>query len=391
MKILHVGKYYPPYHGGMETYLQDLSRELAHQGHHVSVIVHNHKHGLLYSPTINTSDGDVTIIRQSALRPFLFTPLMLRLGKTLKRLFKRSPPDLIHISWPNPSALFLLLNKKAKSVPWILQWHSDMVTEQSSWLLKLAYRFFRPFEKKMIRRCQIIVTSTQAYAQHSPALKDVLHKVRTIPIGINTDSIEKARSQSDQTTELFSPAFGLKIFTLGRLTFYKNHQLLLQAMQHHPDWQLVITGQGPEYKKLQQTIQKLGLRERVVLTGALPDDQVHALYQNCDVFCLPSNDRAESYGLVLLEAMAHNCIVVAPDTQGSGMQWLAEQYDKGFVFKSNDSDSLAKTLEDIQNNQENIQQHSSNFKLRIDHTSQLNEALYTEIVAVKKKSSGIPD
>ncbi|WP_395375055.1 glycosyltransferase [Marinicella sp. W31] len=385
MNILHIGKYYPPYYGGMETYLQDLTRQQVKDGHQVSVLVHNHQHGWLYSSTETTSDNGVNVIRQSSLRPLLFTPLMLGLGKSLNKLFTESPPDLIHISWPNPSALLLLLNRQAKSVPWILQWHSDMVTQHSSWLLKFVYRLFKPFEKTLINRCHTIVTSSTAYAEYSPALKHALDKTRTIAIGIDTENISSAHKKAQVSDHWFKTQQGLKIFSLGRLTFYKNHQLLLKVLQQHPDWQLVIAGQGPEHKKLSESIQQWNLSDRVKLTGSLKEDDVHALYQSCDVFCLASNDRAESYGLVLLEAMAHDCIVVGPNTPGSGMQYLVEQYNKGFVFDNDDVESLSTTLQSIQNTQQAIHKKNNNFNLQIANTAELNAALYTEIL---KKSTG---
>ena len=383
MNILHIGKYYPPYYGGMETYLQDLNRQLVKNGHQVSVLVHNHAHGWLYAKTEHHEDQCVEVIRQAALRPVLFTPLMLGLRTTLRKLFDKTPPDVIHISWPNPSALLLLLNRQAKTVPWVLQWHSDMVTDHSSWLLKLAYRLFRPFEKKIIQQCHTIVTSSTAYAEHSPALQKVRHKTRTIALGIDTAHMHADSPKTPTSEHWFNSSEGLKIFSLGRLTFYKNHQLLLQVMRQHPDWQLVITGKGPEQQKLAELIQRWNLADRVKLTGALSESEVHALYRSCDAFCLASNDRAESYGLVLLEAMAHDCIVIAPNTAGSGMQWLAEQYSKGFVFENNNPQSLSDTLQSIQQSQQRIHQQDNNFNLQIDNTTKLNEALYTEILTQK--------
>ena len=74
MNILHIGKFYPPFHGGMETYLSNLAEAQVQQGHQVTVWVHNHDWGLLKSATTKVSEGNLTIIRQKSLMPVLFAP-----------------------------------------------------------------------------------------------------------------------------------------------------------------------------------------------------------------------------------------------------------------------------------------------------------------------------
>lgn len=385
MNILHVGKYYPPYHGGMETFLKDLSEALAEKDHNITVLVHNHSYGNIYSKSEQSRHKNVDIIRQSSLKPILFTPIMLGLRKKIHQLFSNpEPPELIHISWPNPSALFLLLSPDAKTVPWILQWHSDMVTKSSSWFLKIAHFFFSPFEKLLLKRCQTVVTSTHEYAQHSKTLKPFLSKVTTIPIGLNTNSVIPNSQYMHKNPKFKNTShLTLKIFSLGRLTFYKNHMLLIEALKHQKNWELIITGAGNLYNHLTNIIKKNNLQKQVQLTGSLSKNQINNLYKQCDVFCLPSNDRAESYGLVLLEAMAHNCIILTSDTKGSGMQWLANRYAKGYCFQNNNLSDLINKLEKIHTNLLTIQQKKTCFDLTIDKTASMNEKLYKKTLSNK--------
>ena len=166
MNILHLGKYYPPFHGGMEYYLKELAEQQS-RIHKVTVLVHNHKFKKISSATETETINNVEVIRLKSLKPILFTPLLIGLNKRVNQLIEENKIDIIHISWPNPSALFLLLNKKAKSIPWVMQWQSDMVTKNSSWLLKLAYKFFKPFEKKLLNHSKAIIASTKEYFQYS--------------------------------------------------------------------------------------------------------------------------------------------------------------------------------------------------------------------------------
>ena len=128
--------------------------------------------------------------------------------------------------------------------------------------------------------------------------------------------------------------------------------------------------------------------EQVSLTGSLDWQQINALYQTCDVFCLPSHDRAESFGVVLLEAMWHNKIILVADTAGSGMAWLAEQYNKGFVFKSDDATDLIKQLQYIKNNLPSIQALPKDFKWPIEKTAkQLNQLYQNSQVPITKEET----
>ncbi|MCF6300023.1 MAG: glycosyltransferase [Proteobacteria bacterium] len=377
MNILHVGKYYPPYHGGMETYLRDLAEEQS-KNHKVTVVVHNHAFKSLFSTTRIDQSDKLKIIRQKSIRPVMFTPIMLGVNKLINAIIEQQNIDVIHISWPNPSAFLLLLNKKARKIPWVIQWQSDMVTKHSSFLLKIIYRFIKPLENLMLKQATTIIASTQYYLDSSNSLKKFTHKTAVIALGMNEQNIKKSTASIQQVKQPWQ-ADGLKIFSLGRLTFYKNHKLLIQASQNIENCQLIITGEGTLKKTLLKLVDQHQLQKKVKLTGSLSWDQVNALYKSCDIFCLASNDRAESYGLVLLEAMIHNKIILVADTAGSGMKWLAENYNKGFLFKSDDVNDLSKQVKYIQNNKHIILQKPDDFSLNIKHTVSAIDQLYATI------------
>lgn len=381
MKILHFGKYYPPYHGGMEHYLRDLAEQQVKQGHQVTVLVHNHRHGYLKSNTQVERQQGVDIIRQASLRPLLFTPLMLGLSKTIKRLNQQQKFDLIHIHSPNPSAFLLLFNRPAKKVAWLLRWHSDMVTKHVSLLLKMAYLFIRPFEKKLLRQSEMILTSSENYRQHSLPLKALGERVKILPLGINPKQVITENLPKNWAERQWS-GNRLRLFSVGRLTFYKNHQMLLTAVEKSDCCQLIIAGNGQLKNRLQRQI-KQQLKQRAKLLEQLNWQQINALYQSSDIFCLASHDRAESYGMVLLEAMIHDKIILVADTIGSGMSWLAENYNKGFTFKANDVDDFIKQINHINENLSQIKQRPKNFQLNIEKTAQQLNKHYQHILRRK--------
>ncbi len=387
MNILHIGKFYPPFHGGMETYLSNLAEAQVQQGHQVTVWVHNHDWGVLKSATTKVTEGNLTIIRQKSLKPVLFAPLMLGFRKQLKQWLKTQTFDLIHVHWPNPTLFAMLAVPGAFDAAVVVGWHSDMVTENSSGLMKLIYRLIRPLETRWLKRADSVLVSSQAYANHSPVLKRFVAKTTVIPLGLKTEPLaafQAAPSYLEWSSEQWGNA-GLKIYHLGRLTFYKNQRMLIEAMIHLPSAHLVLAGGGELAVDLQRRIDRLSLRDRVSLLGAQSTARIHALMSTCDVFCMASNDRAESFGVVLLEAMYFNKPILVPDTIGSGMRWLAESYPKGHIYRVNDIDDFVRKINQIvASGQISDTTAEVPFKFSMTQVAETIERHYTTIIERRK-------
>jgi glycosyltransferase involved in cell wall biosynthesis len=87
----------------------------------------------------------------------------------------------------------------------------------------------------------------------------------------------------------------MRLLAVGRLTYYKGLQTLLQALALVEGCDLLIVGEGEQRAALQQRIAQLGLEERVTLAGNLDDEMLDAAYRDADVLCLASLDRAEAF------------------------------------------------------------------------------------------------
>ncbi len=90
---------------------------------------------------------------------------------------------------------------------------------------------------------------------------------------------------------------------IGRLTYYKGHDILIQAAAELPGSRTLIVGTGEQRARLASLIEALRLGDRIGLPGFQPETDLNALLASCDVLCLPSLERTEAFGLVLLEAM----------------------------------------------------------------------------------------
>jgi len=379
MKVLHIGKFYPPYRGGMESYLADLAAEQVKQGHQVTVLVHNHHWGKLMSDTEFSNDQGLQLIRLKSTRPIFHTPLMLSLNRQLSKIIAEDKPDLIHLHWPNPSLFTLLFNQQAKQIPWVMSWHSDMVTVNSSKLMKLLYWVIKPLESRLLKHTQKVLISSQNYADYSPQLKANKNLTEVVPLGINSKAL-KGCLEGKKTASPDWHKEGFRLFSLGRLTYYKNQQMLVESMPYLVDCQLFLAGGGQLESQLKQQIKRINVGLRTSLLGEVSWQHAHQLFSTCDVFCLASHDRAESFGVVLLEAMYHDKIILVADTQGSGMSWLANNYNKGFTFKANDVDDFVKQLTNIKDNYETISKRPKQFDYDIEKITEMVTVHYQSII-----------
>lgn len=140
----------------------------------------------------------------------------------------------------------------------------------------------------------------------------------TIYNGADIDGF-RAKVEASEATDVRSKwelGDGLVFLNVGRYIPAKAQLDLIEAMAYAvrelPDAQLLIVGWGKHENELRRAVREHGLEENITITGR--QHPIHAYYRTADVFVLPSV--RESFGIVLLEAMAADLPVVATDVQG---------------------------------------------------------------------------
>ncbi|WP_431796726.1 glycosyltransferase family 4 protein [Cupriavidus metallidurans] len=133
------------------------------------------------------------------------------------------------------------------------------------------------------------------------------------------------------------------VLAVGRLVHAKGFDQLLEAWAliaaYHPEWRLVIVGEGEERNGLEARRLALGLDQSVSLPGA--GAHIATYYQNADIFCLSS--RYEGFGLVLLEAMAFGLPVVSTDCE-TGPKEIIRDGLNGLLVATGNPQALANAL-----------------------------------------------
>lgn len=337
MRVLHIGKYFPPRPGGMESFLGDLSVVQVRHGSEVAVLVHGAESGV-------RQHGDVVLYEARAGTEFNYAPVSPGFVRMLGRAVREFRPEVIHVHVPNLSALWLLLVPAARRVPWVIQWQSDIDVQGGPLRLRLPYQVYRVPESALLRRAAAIICSSPDYLDSSRPLRPWRDKARVIPLGIDPDRIAAGNAPPGPEGP-WAGDDALRVLVVGRLAHYKGHRFLLQALRRVDGVRVAIAGSGELDRPLRRLAERLGVADRVTFLGHAGTASLNALLHACDLVCLPSTARTESFGLVLLEAMAAARPVIASNVPGSGMPWIVRTAGHGLLAEPGDAASLARALE----------------------------------------------
>jgi glycosyltransferase involved in cell wall biosynthesis len=326
VKVLQLGKFYPPVKGGMETILALISERTAQ---HVRnrVLVANSR-----ASTIEERHGSVEVLRSAALARIGAVAVCPKMPFELAR----EDADLIVLHEPNPMALvaYFLARPAGRLIVW---YHSDVI--RPSWRYRL---FYRPFLRFALSRAVRIVVSSPTLGRSAPELQDFQAKCTVIPFGIEARTLEASdailRRASAIRREISQPT----VLFVGRLVPYKGVDVLLEALAGLNVCGLIV-GDGPLRMTLEARARELDIAGRVKFLGSVVDDELAALYRACDVFVLPSVTRQEAFGVVQLEAMAAGKPVVSTDV-GTGVGWVNRHGETGYVVPPRDAVALREAL-----------------------------------------------
>jgi glycosyltransferase involved in cell wall biosynthesis len=342
-RILHIGKYFPPHRGGMETALRDeMNIQTRDQGLQVAAVVHSSERR--FRDRVETHTLGYRVRHAARWFTAIFSPIAPFFAWSVYREIRELDPHEIKIHMPNASAFWLFLLPSAWARRWVILWHSDVLPSTHSLGLRLFYRFYKPFEALMLHRSDQIIATSHPYLESSKPLQPFRSKCVVVRLEIDLERIP-ARARLGRQPPKFSGE-GIRVLCVGRLAYYKDFPTAVRAVADIPTAQLRIVGTGSELENLQAVINELGVGSRVRLLGALSDEDLWAQYTWCDVQVLPSLERTEAFGLVILEARCFNKATICAATAGSGMSAAQGDYPTE-AFRPGDAKDLARILRSL--------------------------------------------
>lgn len=353
INIVHIGKYFIPRFGGIETFMSQLMEEQARQGCKVSALVHS-DHLLTQSKFYSWNGCKVYEVKSYG--QLIFAPVAPMYPFRLIEILKAQKPDILHIHMPNLSAFWLLFLKPifSNKTKIVIHWHSDVLGASPTKLVRFFYPIYCVFENRLLIKANKIISTSPLYLNTSIPLEALKEKCTVVPLGIkikntNIDSIVNHEGKV------------LRLCMVGRLVYYKGHSMVIKALKrlddHNVDFRVEIIGDGALMNSLKRECIEQGLDGKVKWHGNVNETQKEKVLKNSDLLLLPSLERTEAFGVVLLEAAAAKVPVLVSDVEGSGMSYVAKMLNSPYIVKNNNISDLFRSLMLISQEKANLRGH----------------------------------
>jgi glycosyltransferase involved in cell wall biosynthesis len=320
--VVHVGKFYRPRFGGIESHVEALCGELQRSMDIHVLVANDSRRG-----EECVIDG-VTVSRVAQSMNIAGAPVCPAMALKIRK----NRPDIVHLHLPNPGGVLALLASGYRGRI-VVTWHSDVIRQH--WLAKIFY----PLQRILLKKSSAIVASSPNYIQSSLELSRFKNLCHVIPYGID---FHKFQNSDPAAVTSIRERFGPKIvLTVGRLVYYKGVEHAVRAMTMIGA-NLLIIGNGPLKQTLQRQARELGVADRVFFLGEV-EGSISPYYQASDVFILPSIFRSEAFGIVQLEAMACGKPVVNTHL-ASGVPFVSIDGETGITVPPGSPEAIANAV-----------------------------------------------
>jgi phosphatidylinositol alpha-mannosyltransferase len=340
MKLALVSPYDFAYPGGVTEHVANLAEQFRASHHEVHIIAPSSD-----DETEPTATGDAMVHRIGRVVSIPANGSVARITLSLrsylqaKRLLQEQQFDLIHLHEPMMPALPITVLRHSNT--------TNVGTFHAYRNTPLAYFYgkpiVRPFFRKLHGHIAVSTAARDFVGEYFPA------DYRIIPNGIdfarfNTPYPPLPQFADDRPTVLF----------VGRLEKRKGLRFLLRAwpsvLERHPRARLVVVGRGRPLEGYRRFADRQGWSaDDVVFAGYVASEDLPRYYQACDVFCAP-NTGQESFGIVLLEAMAAGAPIVASNIPG--YRDVVSDGEQGLLVPPQDAQAIAAALCRLLDNRE---------------------------------------
>jgi glycosyltransferase involved in cell wall biosynthesis len=287
VKLLFITRKYPPSVGGMEMLSYQVAREFARR-------------------------ADATVIAWGGSRKALPAFLPYAFLKALY-LARRGTVDHIHLGdallAPLGLALKLLTRRRTTATACGLD-----VTWNPA-----PYQAVVP---RCLARLDRIICISDATMEECVRRGVPRRKCVVIPIGVHSEDFASDASRDTLSDLVGRDVRGKTVLvTVGRLVRRKGVSWFLENVVPRlgEDIVYLVAGDGPERAEITGLVESLGLRDRVLLLGRVPDRDLRVIYNTADVFVMPNRPvpgDMEGFGIVAIEASSAGLPVVAADLEG---------------------------------------------------------------------------
>lgn len=327
MKIVLVSQSYYPRPGGVTEHVHHSARELERLGHHVTIVTSNCANGVPRDPRVVRIGRNVLFPINGA---WVNMTVGANLKRNLRRVFETIEPDVIHTHCPlAPTLPLLALQTAPKRCRVVGTFHA--AADRS-----IGYSVFQAVLRRMARRLDARIAVSRAAMEL--AQRYIPGDYVVIPNGVDSTRFSPRHEPLDHLSD---DAFN--VLYVGRLDRRKGLKYLFEAVsivasRVRRRIRLVVVGdESPRRFLLPRLPREVDLR----FVGVVSKEMLPRYYRSGHVFCSPATDR-ESFGIVLLEAMASGIPVIG--TSIPGYLTILKNRSNSLVVPPKDPRSLAKAI-----------------------------------------------
>src|SRR4051812_28267036 len=316
--------------GGVQYHVRDLADTLRGLGHHVEVLTPAEHEESLPAEHVTFAGRTVPLPYNGSMASVQFGPVS---ASRVRRWLRDGHFDVVHVHDPAPPSIGLLVCMIAKG-PIVATFHAAII--RSKWLAAWG-PIVRPWLEKISGRIAVSDFARRVQVEHLGGDAVI------IPNGVHVAVFAEGPGLAGHTGGVDGPTIGF----LGRYDEpRKGLPVLLEAMRtvvrRYPGARLLVAGRG-DGDQLQELIGE-DLRPHVALLGELSETDKAAFLRSVDVYCAP-NLLGESFGVILIEALAAGTPIVASDLDAFAT--VLDGGAAGVLVRRGDPAALADALGDL--------------------------------------------
>lgn len=310
---------YFPFIGGVPVSIERLAKGLKKQGHQVYIFAPKYP--------FSCPDENSNIIRCRLLfyyktRTFNF-PIINIFSPKIEKEFVSRKIDVVHVHHPFwMGSKGVKLAKKYK-VPVVFTYHTRL-DKYSHYVPALGRELFKNkvshyMVRKFSKKCDAVFAPTNTAKEYLKNI-GVRKNIEILPTGIDFKDYNSIEIRDiEELKQKYKKNNEIILSSVSRLAKEKNLYFLLEGVKHIKEhtslpFKLIIIGEGPERENLLKAIESDNLKDMVLLIGAVSPKDIYKYYMFSDIFVFAS--QSETQGIVLIEAMAGKCPVVAVCSSG---------------------------------------------------------------------------
>lgn len=360
--ITHIFKtYFPDTAGGLEEAIRQIGKMSLKHGYDVQVV------------TISSSPRDERIdgIRVHSFKKD-FSISTMHISFDLIRHFNDiiNNTDIVQLHYPYPfTEILTLLTRTSK--PIIITYHAPIVGRP---ILMAGYKYFAT---ALFKKANVIVPTSMNLAKSTDLLDKFMNKVVDINLWLDESRFENL-NEANNNFKNEVDSWGKFALFIGVMRLYKGIDVMLDAAKKI-DGILVMCGKGKFLQYAKDRVAKEQI-SNVRILGFQPDENVSYLLRKCSYLILPSINRGECFGQVLLEAMYHHKAMISTEL-GTGTSYVNKHNETGFVIQPFDVNGLVEKMNILFSDEQLCYKMGENAYLRYKShfTEEIQGAKYIEI------------